>query len=283
MNSWPPSSRQAMLPRSPRPPPASIPPGFGRAPQHPAASGTEKTRLRHPRREDGRDRHRARLAGDARRRFSSRCRSSEVGRIVEELDSDEAADLLESVPEGARASGAGTADRIGRARIQQLLKYPADTAGGLMKSEYAGGARGRDRRRSDRDRADAGRSGRRHPQRAGRRPSFPSARRAAAGAADPRPRRRDRRRGDGSPGDLGHRGHGSGGSRPPVPEVRPRLAAGHRPARRAARPHHRGRRGRRARRGSRTRISRSCRAWARKSRCSTRRCGRSGGGCRGSA
>jgi magnesium transporter len=57
--------------------------------------------------------------------------------IVEELDSDEAADLLESVPK-ARAQQVleGMPGSLA-ARIQQLLKYPADTAGGLMKSEYA--------------------------------------------------------------------------------------------------------------------------------------------------
>jgi magnesium transporter len=61
----------------------------------------------------------------------------QVRRIVEELDSDEAADLLESIPkERAQAVLRGLTGSVA-ARIQQLLKYPADTAGGLMKSEYA--------------------------------------------------------------------------------------------------------------------------------------------------
>ena len=61
----------------------------------------------------------------------------QVRRIVEELDSDEAADLLESIPkERAQAVLEGLTGSVA-ARIQQLLKYPADTAGGLMKSEYA--------------------------------------------------------------------------------------------------------------------------------------------------
>ena len=60
----------------------------------------------------------------------------QVRRIVEELDSDEAADLLESIPkERAQAVLQGLTGSVA-ARIQQLLKYPPDTAGGLMKSEY---------------------------------------------------------------------------------------------------------------------------------------------------
>ena len=57
--------------------------------------------------------------------------------IVEELDSDDAADLLESVPKArAQAVLEGLPGSVA-ARIQQLLRYPSDSAGGLMKSEYA--------------------------------------------------------------------------------------------------------------------------------------------------
>jgi magnesium transporter len=61
----------------------------------------------------------------------------QIRAIAEELESDEAADLLESLPK-ARAQQVleGMPGSLA-ARIQQLLKYPADTAGGLMKSEYA--------------------------------------------------------------------------------------------------------------------------------------------------
>ena len=60
-----------------------------------------------------------------------------VRQIVEELDSDDAADLLGSVPkERAQAILEGLPGALS-ARIQQLLRYPADTAGGLMQSEYA--------------------------------------------------------------------------------------------------------------------------------------------------
>jgi magnesium transporter len=57
--------------------------------------------------------------------------------ILEELDSDDAADLLGSVTkERAQNILAGLPAPLS-ARIQQLLRYPADTAGGLMQSEYA--------------------------------------------------------------------------------------------------------------------------------------------------
>jgi magnesium transporter len=63
--------------------------------------------------------------------------TDQMRRIVEELDSDDAADLLETVSsQRAQAVLEGLPGSVA-ARIQQLLKYPPDTAGGLMKSEYA--------------------------------------------------------------------------------------------------------------------------------------------------
>ena len=60
-----------------------------------------------------------------------------VRRILEDLDSDDAADLLASIPnERAQSILAGLPGPLS-ARIQQLLRYPADTAGGLMQTEYA--------------------------------------------------------------------------------------------------------------------------------------------------
>ena len=60
-----------------------------------------------------------------------------VRSILEHLDSDDAADLLASVPnERAQSILAGLPGPLS-ARIQQLLRYPGDTAGGLMQTEYA--------------------------------------------------------------------------------------------------------------------------------------------------
>jgi magnesium transporter len=57
--------------------------------------------------------------------------------ILQELSSDDAADLVGSIPkERAQSILAGLPGPLS-ARIQQLLRYPEDTAGGLMQSEYA--------------------------------------------------------------------------------------------------------------------------------------------------
>jgi magnesium transporter len=57
--------------------------------------------------------------------------------IVAELDSDDAADLLGTVSKQRAQSILEGLPGPLSARIQQLLRYPADTAGGLMQSEYA--------------------------------------------------------------------------------------------------------------------------------------------------
>ena len=57
--------------------------------------------------------------------------------MLDDLDSDDAADLLAAVPKDrAQRILEGLPGPLS-ARIQQLLRYPDDTAGGLMKSEYA--------------------------------------------------------------------------------------------------------------------------------------------------
>ena len=63
--------------------------------------------------------------------------AEDLRRIVEELDSDDAADLLGSVSKDRAQAVLQQLPGSLSARIQQLLKYPPDTAGGLMKSEYA--------------------------------------------------------------------------------------------------------------------------------------------------
>ena len=79
----------------------------------------------------------ARLAPPARTEILESRSDDELRSLVEELDSDEAADLLESVPKDRAQTVLQGLPGSVAARIQQLLKYPADTAGGLMKSEYA--------------------------------------------------------------------------------------------------------------------------------------------------
>ena len=57
--------------------------------------------------------------------------------ILSELDSDDAADLVGSLRKERAQAVLERLPGPVSARIQQLLRYPADTAGGLMQSEYA--------------------------------------------------------------------------------------------------------------------------------------------------
>ena len=124
------------------------------------------------------------------------------------------------------------------ARIQQLLRYPADTAGGLMQSEYAAvleGATVEEAVEIVRSLAEA--VSNIHnvfvvDHRFHLLGVLPLARLILARTG------RDGRCGDGSPGGLRHGGHGPGGSGAALPEIRPPLPAGHRSARRPARPDH---------------------------------------------
>jgi magnesium transporter len=62
---------------------------------------------------------------------------SHLQEILEEMDSDDAADLLGSLPQERVQPLLGRLSGPVAARVQQLLRYPADTAGGLMQTEYA--------------------------------------------------------------------------------------------------------------------------------------------------
>jgi magnesium transporter len=57
--------------------------------------------------------------------------------ILEKLESDDAADLLGALPKERVQALLDHLSSLQAARIEQLLRYPADTAGGLMQTEYA--------------------------------------------------------------------------------------------------------------------------------------------------
>jgi magnesium transporter len=57
--------------------------------------------------------------------------------ILEHLDTDDAADLIGDVPEQRRRVLLQRTDPATRREVSELLTYPADTAGGLMKTEVA--------------------------------------------------------------------------------------------------------------------------------------------------
>lgn len=77
------------------------------------------------------------LEDDVRERFLSSFSSSAIAHdLIDNLDSDDAADLLNELPGSMRAEVlAQVADRQQAQHIADLLVYPSDTAGGLMAKE----------------------------------------------------------------------------------------------------------------------------------------------------
>ena len=62
--------------------------------------------------------------------------SAALGDIVERLDSDDAVDLLASLPEEQVRAVLDQVPEELSAEMAQLLRYPADTAGGIMQTEH---------------------------------------------------------------------------------------------------------------------------------------------------
>jgi len=62
--------------------------------------------------------------------------SAELGEIVERLDSDDAADLLGSLPEEQAQAVLEQVPEELSSEMARLLRYPADTAGGIMQTEH---------------------------------------------------------------------------------------------------------------------------------------------------
>src|SRR5215475_12890438 len=59
-----------------------------------------------------------------------------LGDLVEHLDSDDAADLLGSLPEEQARAVLDQVPEELSVEMEQLLRYPADTAGGIMQTEH---------------------------------------------------------------------------------------------------------------------------------------------------
>ena len=62
--------------------------------------------------------------------------SAALGDLVERLDSDDAADLLASLPEEQALAVLNQVPQALSTEMAQLLRYPADTAGGIMQVEH---------------------------------------------------------------------------------------------------------------------------------------------------
>lgn len=61
--------------------------------------------------------------------------SSEIAMILESVDSDEVADILQRLPDAITQQVLQSMDSQNRERVENLLSYPEDTAGGLMDAD----------------------------------------------------------------------------------------------------------------------------------------------------
>ncbi|PYO49173.1 MAG: magnesium transporter [Gemmatimonadetes bacterium] len=60
-----------------------------------------------------------------------------VGPLIEEMSSDQQADLFREVPHEERSRLLATVSESTRSTLRKLLKYPPETAGGIMTTEFA--------------------------------------------------------------------------------------------------------------------------------------------------
>ena len=75
------------------------------------------------------------LGDDAQTEILSRMEASEVLAITESLATDDMADILQQLPERVMKELLQIMDRQNRERVEQVLAYPEDTAGGLMNTD----------------------------------------------------------------------------------------------------------------------------------------------------
>ncbi|GAA0689502.1 magnesium transporter [Marinobacterium maritimum] len=75
------------------------------------------------------------LGDDAQAEILSRMEASEVLAITESLETDDMADILQQLPERVMKELLKIMDRENRERVEQVLSFPEDTAGGLMNTD----------------------------------------------------------------------------------------------------------------------------------------------------
>lgn len=75
------------------------------------------------------------LNEDIQSEYLSRLNARELAYILEDLESDDLADLLQQLPEKVIAEVLETMDEQDRQRVEKVLAYPEDTAGGLMNTD----------------------------------------------------------------------------------------------------------------------------------------------------
>jgi len=75
------------------------------------------------------------LGDDIRGYFLSQLNAQELADIIEDFESDDLADLLQQLPDTVIQEVLDTMDEQDRQRVEEVLSYPEDTAGGLMNTD----------------------------------------------------------------------------------------------------------------------------------------------------
>jgi len=75
------------------------------------------------------------MADDIRADFLSEFNAQELADLLEDFESDDLADLLQQLPDTVIQEVLDTMDEQDRQRVEEVLAYPEDTAGGLMNTD----------------------------------------------------------------------------------------------------------------------------------------------------
>jgi len=75
------------------------------------------------------------LNEDIRGDFLSKFNAQELADLIEDFESDDLADLLQQLPDTVIQEVLNTMDEQDRQRVEEVLSYPEDTAGGLMNTD----------------------------------------------------------------------------------------------------------------------------------------------------
>jgi magnesium transporter len=75
------------------------------------------------------------LSDELQAHFLSDMDAAEVARITEDLDDDDVADILQQLPDRVTREVLNAMDHQDRARLEQVMHYPDDIAGGLMNTD----------------------------------------------------------------------------------------------------------------------------------------------------
>lgn len=75
------------------------------------------------------------LSDDIQSHFLSKLNPQEVLSVTEDLDTDDIADILQQLPEAVIQEVLDSMDSQDRVRVEKVLSYPEDTAGGMMNTD----------------------------------------------------------------------------------------------------------------------------------------------------